>query len=67
MVDQEGHSGPNWVSTSEGLPADGQEVLAKSRFHSEIVRVTFRRHPAPRWEDANHLYSLAYFDEWARL
>ena len=53
-----------WVSTAIRPPADGEFVLAKTKLGSVETRVTFRAKPIPRWEDANFIRQLEYYDCW---
>lgn len=57
----------NWVSCGRILPRDGQEVLVKGRYVLTPRRVTFCKHPAPRWEEGKIAYQLEYFEQWAAL
>jgi hypothetical protein len=57
---------PTWISAAARVPEDGQSVLAKGRYDSPR-RVTFRRHPTPRWDERNMSYQFERFDHWAEL
>jgi hypothetical protein len=54
-----------WIPTAVRLPKDGETVLAKSRHVFTPQRVTFHRHPAPRWQGEQHSYQFEFFDMWA--
>ena len=56
---------PGWIATDRQMPKDGQSVLVKGRYDPTPRQVTFRRHPAPRWEEGNTVYQLERFDHWA--
>ena len=53
-----------WVSTATRPPADGEFVLAKTKLGTIEHRVTFRATPVPRWEDANFIRHLAFYEYW---
>ena len=58
---------PTWIPTSRLVPKDGQSVFAKGRYDPTPRQVTFRRSPAPRWEEGDTVYQFERFDYWAPI
>lgn len=60
-------SGPLWIATTLRLPADGQQVLVKTKRGIVEHRVTFRAEPQPRWESPWLIAELEHYAYWRRL
>jgi hypothetical protein len=53
-----------WIATTLRLPADGQQVLVKTRYGTVEHRVTFRVKPWPRWETPSLISDLELYAFW---
>ena len=53
-----------WIATTLRLPADGQQVLVKTRYGTVEHRVTFRAEPEPRWETPCLISELDLYAFW---
>ena len=56
-----------WIATTTRLPADGQNVLVKTRYGTVEHRVTFRTEPEPRWETPSLISDLDLYAYWKPL
>jgi hypothetical protein len=56
-----------WIATAMRLPADGQQVLVKTRGGTVEHRVTFRAAPEPRWETPCLISELDLYAYWKPL
>jgi hypothetical protein len=60
-------NGVGWIATTLRLPADGQQVLVKTRHGTVEHLVIFRAEPRPRWETSCLISELEDYAFWRRV
>ena len=62
------HREIHWHDVSGPIrPGDGEQILVRQRYDSELTLVTFRSTPVERWVSLDSVYQYTFFAQWRRV